>query len=96
MPDTKLGKTDEHLTAIAGMADGARSDRHPVSAHERWELQQVMTRVRPQDLSAVEIAALLVILRPAHCRVIGGPASRPGLRAVVDAGGEHPVPKLAH
>lgn len=47
--------------------------------HLRWELEQVMLRVRPQDLSAVEVAGLLAILRPAHSRVIGGPADRPGL-----------------
>jgi len=47
--------------------------------HLRWELEQVMSRVRPADLSGAEIAALLVVLAPAHCRVIGGPASRPGL-----------------
>jgi hypothetical protein len=49
------------------------------SPHLRWELEQVMLRVRPQDLSAAEIAGLLAILRPAHSRVIGGPAGRPGL-----------------
>jgi hypothetical protein len=52
----------------------------------QWELEQVMTRVKPSDLSAAEVAALLDILRPAHCRVIGGPVDRPGLHSVRDCG----------
>jgi hypothetical protein len=62
--------------------------------HLRWELQQVMARVRPDDLSAVEIAGLLGILIPAHSRVIGGPAGRPALR-ILGASGEHPAPNFA-
>jgi hypothetical protein len=38
--------------------------------HLRWELGAVMSRVRPDDLSATEITALLAILMPAHSRVI--------------------------
>lgn len=40
--------------------------------HLRWDLQQVLSRVRPVDLSATEIAGLLINLIPAHCRAIGG------------------------
>jgi hypothetical protein len=71
-----------------------KTDADSKVPHLRWELEQVMTRVRPQDLSAVEIAALLTILIPAHSRVIGRPTLRPGLR-VVEVGGEHLAPKLA-
>ena len=67
--------------------------RRTLWPHLRWELQQVMARVQPEDLSAAEIAALLVILRPAHSRVIGGPAARPGLRLLVS--GDQPAPQLA-
>ena len=42
----------------------------------RSQLVRVMTRVRPEDLSEVEIAALLLVLVPALSRVIGGPAAR--------------------
>jgi hypothetical protein len=38
--------------------------------HLRWELQQVMSRVRPDDLSTSEITRLLAILAPAHSRLI--------------------------
>lgn len=65
-----------------------------LSPHLRWELQQMMSRVRPDDLSVVETAALLAILVPAHRRVIGGPASRPLLR-VASARGEHAATNLA-
>jgi hypothetical protein len=65
-----------------------------LSPHLRWELQQLMSRVRPEDLSNVEIAALLAIVRPAHSRVIGGTAGRPGLR-ILGLGDEQPTPKLA-
>lgn len=52
-------------------------DRKRLSHHLRWELQQMMSRVRPDDLSVAEIVALLDILKPANSRVIGGPACRP-------------------
>ena len=51
---------------------------------------QLMTRVRPDDLSAVEIAALLVLLAPALSRVVGGPAARPGLRVLPMCDDLHP------
>ena len=57
----------------------------------RDELQKVMSRVRPDDLSTNEVAALLDVLRPADCRVVGGPANRPALRLLA-AGSEHPAP----
>jgi hypothetical protein len=79
---------------IVAAHDYVMAGRNCVLPHLRWELEQVMLRVRPEDLSATEVAALLVILRPAHSRVIGGPADRPGL-AVVGVRGEHSAPKLA-
>ncbi|MDT5335983.1 MAG: hypothetical protein QOD90_1488 [Mycobacterium sp.] len=48
-----------------------------MSSHLRWELAQLMSRVRPDDLSAVEITALLLVLRPADSRVVGRPTTRP-------------------
>jgi hypothetical protein len=88
---TNLSKVGGHITAHVDTETVARARLLP---HLRWELEQVMTRVRPTDLSAAEIAALLGILRPAHSRVIGGPAGRPGLR-IIGGRGEQPAPKLA-
>ncbi len=61
------------------------------SSSLRDELQQVMSRVRPDDLSTNEVAALLDVLRPANGRVVGGPANRPALR-LLGIGREHPTP----
>jgi hypothetical protein len=71
----------------------SKTDLDSADPHLRWELQQVMSRVRPEDLSDTEVAALLAILRMAHCRVIGRPAGRPGLR-IVGGRGKKPAPKL--
>ena len=68
----------------------ARADLLP---HLKWELEEIMSRVRPDDLSAGEIDAILAILAPAHCRVIGRPARRPR-RGLVAAGHQDSTPKL--
>lgn len=52
----------------------------------RRELLAVMSRVRPEDLSAAEITALLAIFRPAEARVVAGPAVRPALRLLSASG----------
>jgi hypothetical protein len=91
MSDTEISEVGDCITV--GFNDVA-TGRILLSSHLRLELQQMMSRVRPEDLSAAEITALLAILRLAHCRVIGGPTGRPGLR-VVGVRGEHPAPNLA-
>ena len=63
-------------------------------SHVRWELAQMMSRVRPEDLSLAEVAALLLILTPADSRVIGGPARRPKV-PLLGVRGEHPASNLA-
>lgn len=78
---------------VAASHGYSRSGRASFLPHLRWELEQVMSRVRPEDLSAVEIAAILTILTPAHCRVIGGPAARPGRSARLRS--EQPSPEFA-
>jgi len=89
--DTEFSGVGDRITA--GL-DFATTGRNGVLPLLRRELQQVMSRVRPEDLSAAEIAALLAVLAPADSRVIGGPAGRPGLR-VLGVRGEHPAPNLA-
>jgi hypothetical protein len=76
MVGTDFSEAGDH---IVGARDHVMTDRNGVLPHLRWELEQVMLRVRPQDLSAAEVAGLLAILRPAHSRVIGGPAGRLGV-----------------
>jgi hypothetical protein len=78
----KLSEVGDRINAARGYRKAGRTSLLP---HLRWELKQVMSRVRPEDLSANEIAELLAVLTPAHCRVIGGPSGRPG--ATVSGGG---------
>ena len=77
MVGTDISEVGDHIVGARDHVTG----RNCVLPHLRWELEQVMLRVGPQDLSAAEVAGLLTILRPAHARVIGGPAGR--LRLVV-------------
>jgi hypothetical protein len=72
MSDTEISEVGDCITV--GFNDVA-TGRILLSLHLRLELQQMMSRVRPEDLSAAEIAALLDILTPADSRVVGGPAS---------------------
>ena len=89
---------DTDLPEVGDLINAARrygkTGGNRVLPHLRWELAQVMSRVRPEDLSAAEIAALLAVLMPAHSRVIGGPAGRPRLH-MLRIRGEHPAPEFA-
>ena len=76
MVGTDISEMGDH---IGGTRGRVMADRSCVLLHLRWELEQVMLRVQPQDLSAAEVASLLAILRPAHSRVIGRPAGRLGV-----------------
>ena len=76
---------------IGGARDHVTTGRHCLVPHLRWELEQVLSRVRPQDLSAAEVAGLLGVLTAAYSRVIGGPTGRPGL----GVRGEDSAPQLA-
>ena len=76
MVGTDISEMGDH---IGGTRDLVIADRSCVLPHLRWELEQVMSRVQPQDLSAAEVASLLAILRPAHSRVIGRPTGRLGV-----------------
>ena len=58
------------------------------------ELLTVMSRVRPEDLSAAEVVALLGILAPADSRLNPRPSARPVLR-IVRSCGEHPASDFA-
>ena len=76
MVGTDISEMGDH---IGGTRDHVIADLSCVLPHLRWELEQVMSRVQPQDLSAAEVASLLAILRPAHSRVIGRPTGRLGV-----------------
>lgn len=89
---TKISSIRDRVPAeVLGLA---KADRDQSVSRLRWELQQVMSRVRPEDLSSSELSALLLTLRRAHTRVIGRPAIRPVLR-LLGSRSEEPTPKLA-
>jgi hypothetical protein len=74
MLDSELFEVVKHIVATGDVAG--------TSPHLRWELQEVMSRVRPDDLSTAEISSLLAILVPAHSRVIGRLTGPPPLRSL--------------
>jgi hypothetical protein len=91
MPALEITEVDKPI--VTGL-DEVTPGENSWSSHLRWELVQVMSRVRPEDLSAVEISALLAILAPADTRVIGGPADRPKM-PILGVRGKHPASNLA-
>jgi hypothetical protein len=91
MYDTDLSEVSDH---IVGAHDHVMAGLNCELPHLRWELEQLLSRVRPQDLSGTEVAGLLGILTAAHSRIICRPASRPGL-SVLWVRGEDSAPQLA-
>ena len=91
MVGTEFSEAGDHIVAAR---DHVTTGRNCLLPHLQWELEQVLSRVRPQDLSAAEVAGLLGILKSAHCRIVGGPTGRPGL-GVLWVRGEDTAPQLA-
>ena len=79
------GRSQATTDVDAGV-DYVLTDRDQPAAGVRDQLQQVMSRVQPDDLSTTEVTALLNILKPADCRLVGGPAGGPALHLVRAAG----------
>ena len=63
--DTELARADDPIAAGYDLLTPERS--RPL----RWQLQQMMSRVRPEHLSDREITALCDVLLPADLRVNG-------------------------
>ena len=74
MVGKERSEVGDHIVAAP---DHVLTGRNGVLPHLRWELEQVLSQVRPQDLSAAEVAGLLGILTSAHSRIIGGPTGWP-------------------
>ena len=56
---------DKALALVPDAAGEANLDEHV-----RWELGEVLNRLRMEDLSTREVMALLALLAPIHSRVI--------------------------
>lgn len=69
-------EVSEPADFVGGGFKDVTTDGILLSSHLRWELQQVLSRVRPEDLSTGEIAALLAVLTPADSRAAGVQGSR--------------------
>lgn len=65
-PPGGFGNQVEKALALISGVDGAAN----LDEHVRWELKEVLSRLRYADLTTSEILALLAILCPAHSRVI--------------------------
>jgi hypothetical protein len=69
------------LTRVAAALDiGETSQMRP---HLKWEASQMVSHLTPDDLTTLELAALVAVLHAAHTRVLDGPAgTRPTLTIV--------------
>lgn len=85
MHDSNAADITERVTAALACPV---ADEEEMLAHTRWQLNEMMTRVKPADLTPAEIVALLAVLMKPHARVLalsGGPPLRPLLHIVGDA-----------
>jgi hypothetical protein len=73
---------NEIITRVKALDIGGMNQPN-VRAHLKWEAGQMVTRLNPDDLTDIELAALIAVLHAAHARVLGGPSStRPTLTLI--------------
>lgn len=65
-PPAPYGSQIEAALALMPDEEGEAN----LDAHVRWELKEVLSRIRYDDLSTREVMALLAVLCPVHSRVI--------------------------
>lgn len=84
MPDPSMADLGLRIAAALNCPPANEVDMLP---HLRWQLGEIMSRVKPSDLSAAEIKAMLAVLDPANSGglFVVGPPGRPLLRAVGDS-----------
>lgn len=80
---------DEILTRVKALDIGEMNQPH-IRAHLKWEAGQMITHLKPDDLTDLELSALIAVLHAAHARILGGPSdSRPTFTLI--PGEEPPV-----
>lgn len=68
----------EHICAVLAAVNDGR-----MRAHLIWEIKEIMSHVRPEDMTDCELAAAIAVLHAAHARVlVPPPVRRPILRVV--------------
>jgi hypothetical protein len=60
--------SDERLTAVIELLEGRRDGRS--REHLLWGVDQMMSRVKPGDLTDKELLTLVMLLAPAHARAL--------------------------
>ena len=56
---------------------------HTIRAHLEWEAREMVARISPDKMTAMELAALVAVLHTAHARILAAPGGgRPVLRVV--------------
>lgn len=74
---------DEILTRVKAALDTGSSSPLKMRPHLKWEAGQMVTHLKPDDLTTLELAGLIAVLHTAHARVLAGPSStRPTLTVV--------------
>lgn len=73
----------EIITRVKAALDAGATDQAKMRPHLVWEAGQMVSRLKAEDLTTCELAALIGVLHAAHARVLTGPtASRPTLRVL--------------
>lgn len=73
---------NEIITRVKALDIGDMNQPH-IRAHLKWEAGQMITHLQPDDLTDMELSALIAVLHAAHARVLGDPSStRPTLTIV--------------
>lgn len=72
----------EMLTRVKALDLGEMNQPH-IRAHLKWEAGQMVSHLKPDDLTDIELSALIAVLHAAHARILAGPtAGRPTLTLI--------------
>lgn len=80
---------NEIITRVTGALDVGESSQPKMRPHLKWAAGQMVTHLKPDDLTTLELAGLIAVLHAAHARVLDGPSSTRPTLAIVP--GEQPA-----
>lgn len=71
------------ITRVKAALDVGATDKARMRPHLAWEAGEMVSRLNADDLTTLELTALIAVLHAAHARVLTGPTeSRPVLTVV--------------
>lgn len=79
---------NEIITRVKALDIGEMNQPH-IRAHLKWEASQMITHLKSDDLTTIELSALIAVLHAAHARILDGPSSTRPTLAIVP--GEQPA-----